>query len=119
MPKNNSTQNALRVIYPYFEHGTWAFDDAAVGLTREPFVAGIPEIIESVIGVGRTSFKAVFSDRAFPGATVAMHKLNDEAGGSWYALAGTDKKGWLCPATLNYFDAFPAEIHICFEVLTP
>jgi hypothetical protein len=47
-----------------------------------------------------------------------MHKLDDDAGGSWYALGGTDKKGWLCPATLKYFDAFPAEIHICFEVLT-
>jgi hypothetical protein len=35
-----------------------------------------------------------------------------------YALAGTDKKGWLWLATLKYFDAFPAQIHICFEVPT-
>ena len=38
--------NALLVIQPYRSHGTWVFDDPAVGLVREPFVSGIPQMID-------------------------------------------------------------------------
>ena len=32
--------NSLMVISPYYDNGTWVFDDPRVGLVREPFVAG-------------------------------------------------------------------------------
>jgi hypothetical protein len=32
--------NSIHVIHPYKHAGVWAFDDPAVGLVREPFVAG-------------------------------------------------------------------------------
>ncbi len=34
------------VIAPYWFNGTWVFDDPMVGLKREPFVAGVPEMID-------------------------------------------------------------------------
>jgi len=40
--------NALMTIIPRWE-GTWVFDDANAGLSREPFVAGIPEMIDRLV----------------------------------------------------------------------
>jgi hypothetical protein len=39
------SDNTLWVIHPYRDWGTWVFDDPRVGLRREPFVAGIPEMV--------------------------------------------------------------------------
>ena len=33
-------KNSIFVIKPYKWEGMWVFDDAAVGLVREPFVGG-------------------------------------------------------------------------------
>ena len=41
--------NALMVIQPYWFSGTWVFDDPATGLVREPFVAGVPEMIDRLV----------------------------------------------------------------------
>ena len=38
--------NAMMVIYPYRDQGDWVFDDEAAGLKREPFVFGMPEMID-------------------------------------------------------------------------
>ena len=38
--------NSSFVIKPYKWNGMWVFDDPAVGLCREPFVAGVPAIDE-------------------------------------------------------------------------
>ncbi len=38
--------NAMMTIYPYFTGADWVFDDDLMGLQREPFVFGIPEMIE-------------------------------------------------------------------------
>ena len=41
--------NALIVIAPYRHAGTWVFDDPKAGLVREPFVAGVPEMIDVLV----------------------------------------------------------------------
>ncbi|MEG3976846.1 hypothetical protein QT970_19800 [Microcoleus sp. herbarium8] len=41
--------NAMMVIYPYREQYTWVFDDERVGLVREPFVQGVPQMIEALV----------------------------------------------------------------------
>ncbi len=41
--------NAMMVIYPYREQYTWVFDDERVGLVREPFVQGVPEMINALV----------------------------------------------------------------------
>jgi hypothetical protein len=41
--------NAIMVIFPYRYHHTWVFDDERVGLVKEPFVSGIPEMIDRLV----------------------------------------------------------------------
>ena len=37
------------VIHPYKHEGLWVFDDAEVGLIKEPFVSGADDIIEKMV----------------------------------------------------------------------
>ncbi len=41
--------NEIHVIAPYRHASTWVFDDPAVGLQAEPFVSGIPEMIDVLV----------------------------------------------------------------------
>lgn len=111
-------QNAIRVINPYLYHGTWVFDDADHGLVKEPFVAGIPAIIDlAVSGIkdAGKGFRMLFSGNPFPGHTVQLNKLNREHGGCWYQLDGSEMKGWLCPAMFHYFSEPPESIYVAVE----
>ena len=42
-------QNSIMVVKPYKWEGVWVFDDEKAGLLREPFVAGVPEILEALL----------------------------------------------------------------------
>jgi len=44
-----SKMNAIGIIAPYKYEGMWVFDDPAVGLVREPFVAGIDKMIDQLV----------------------------------------------------------------------
>jgi len=37
--------NSMFEIRPYWDGYTWVFDDERVGLVQEPFVEGVPEMI--------------------------------------------------------------------------
>ena len=39
--KENDAMNSLMVIVPYKYDGLWVFNDAAVGLSKEPFIGGM------------------------------------------------------------------------------
>jgi hypothetical protein len=41
--------NVLMVIEPYWYQDTWVFDDVSVGLAKEPFTQGIPEMIDYLV----------------------------------------------------------------------
>jgi len=41
--------NSLLVIAPYKCEGIWVFDDPEVGLSKEPFIAGIDTMIDKVV----------------------------------------------------------------------
>ena len=41
--------NQIQVISPYWHAGTWVFDDPATGLVQEPFVAGVPDMINDLV----------------------------------------------------------------------
>jgi hypothetical protein len=43
------SSNSIFVIAPYWYNGTWVFDDKNAGLSREPFVAGVPEMIDVLV----------------------------------------------------------------------
>jgi hypothetical protein len=46
---SGSVANAIHVIVPYRHASTWVFDDPRVGLSQEPFVSGIPEMIDTMV----------------------------------------------------------------------
>lgn len=93
--------NTLMIIEPYCKNGTWMFDDAGAGLREEPFIAGIPEIIEFAAAKAgienpKNGFRLLFSATPFPGYQ-AILRLADELGGGGgkiYQLDGTDMQGW-------------------------
>jgi hypothetical protein len=112
--------NSLFVIFPYHERGTWMFDDPAVGLAREPFVSGIPEMIDLLVdGIpeARQGFKLLFSAQPFPAFHVELDRVSEESGGAWYRWAVQQRQGWLCPALLKYFDAPPVKLYCRAEPL--
>lgn len=108
--------NAITCIMPYREYGTWVFDDPRVGLVKEPFVLGIPEMIDEMvkdIPNASKGFSMCFSLMEPPVENHFHVKLMaEEHGGGWYRDVKTRKAGWLCPATLNYFPAFPKEMYV-------
>lgn len=110
----DKTGNQINVIYPYRTQGGWAFDDAEVGLQREPFVLGIPAIIDSIVG-SRDNFTAYISHSRIPKYTGHLTKAPDIQEEGWYILKGTEMVGWLCPATLRYFADYPENIYFRIE----
>ncbi|MGL4636787.1 MAG: DUF6717 family protein [Beijerinckiaceae bacterium] len=116
--KERKPSNAMRVIFPYRLNNTWVFDDETVGLVREPFVFGIPEMIDIFIGdikEAEYGFKLLFSDNSFPGFQAELTWLREDYGGNWYRLEAREgqqgtMEGWLCPAMFKYFDVAPDKI---------
>lgn len=107
------TGNQIMVIRPYRYHGTWVFDDERVGLEREPFVAGVPEMIDAFVGDipdAERGFRLLFSGRAFPGYQLRLERVREEIEGYWYRWPEGEMEGWLCPALFKYFDEAPAEL---------
>ena len=109
--------NALRVINVYRACGTWVFDDPDVDLHREPFVAGVPQILgllRSQHGITGEKFNILFSPTPFPGHHAEAEWLEESEGGNWYrtSIDGQALTGWLCPALLKYFEKAPKEIYV-------
>jgi uncharacterized protein DUF6717 len=110
--------NSLRVIAPYIWEGMWVFDDARVGLDREPFVSGADDIIDLLVAdipKAEGGFRLIFSDVPFPSHQVTVEWRREESGGNWYYSPAHDKEGWLCPALMKYFPHAPMRIYIRAE----
>jgi len=102
------------VIFPYKYEDLWVFDDENVGLTKEPFVSGIPEIIDFFvkdIPDADKGFKLIFSKQPFPEYKITFTWRREQYGGHWYNCEEIDKEEWLCPALFKYFDSVPATIY--------
>ena len=112
--------NTMFVIFPYRDRGTWMFDDGAVGLRREPFVSGIPAMIELLVARipdAHQGFRLLFSASPFPGHEVELERLREEAGGAWYCWPAQDREGWLCSALTKYLTPPPARLYCKAEPL--
>jgi hypothetical protein len=110
--------NSLMVIVPYRYGGTWVFDDPATGLKREPFVAGVPEMIDYLVRdiPGATNgFRMVFSTQEFPGYQRRLTWLRPEGGGNYYRMDDPPMEGWLCPALFRYYREAPRELYVKAE----
>jgi hypothetical protein len=110
--------NSLIVIVPYQYGGTWVFDDPSTGLKREPFVAGVPEMISHLVRdiPGATNgFRMLFSTQAFPGYQKRLTWVRPEGGGNYYRTDDTPMEGWLCPALFRYYRKAPKELYVKAE----
>ena len=110
--------NQIMVIAPYWHAGTWVFDDSDVDLVKEPFVSGVPEMIDDLVSDipnARDGFRLLFSAAPFPGFQRKITWLREEMGGNWYFDAETASEGWLCPALFAYFSEPPAELYVMAE----
>jgi len=117
-------ENAIYVLKPYVWNDTWVFDDKRVGLEKEAFVQGIPEIFAAALAAKKISmakakkgFKLLFSAHAFPGYQVKLVRGRKEAGGYWYKWPQKKLEGWLCPALFKYYNSAPDALY--FSVSHP
>ncbi len=108
--------NAITMIAPYKHHGMWVFDDPAVGLRQEPFVAGADDFLDRVtaeIPAADKGFVLLFSAGPFPGAQYRLEQTRSEGrSGTWYRSPDLDMDGWLCPALFRYFDEAPEQLWV-------
>lgn len=110
----NVPENSILTLRPYWHNGTWVFDDARVNLVKEPFVAGIPEMISYIskdIPNAKKGFRLLFSAKPFPGYQLKVKWIREANGGNWYYSEELKKEGWLCPALFKYYKAAPKEIY--------
>ena len=113
--------NQILVIAPYWLAGTWVFDDEAVELMQEPFVSGVPEMIDDLvvdIPNAKDGFRLLFSSQPFPGYQRKMTRLRAESGGWWYRTDEPEAEGWLCPALFRYFAEAPEQIYVKAEAFS-
>jgi len=116
--RGSAPANALLVIAPYRHAGTWVFDDSQAGLVREPFVAGVPEMIDVLVSdiPGATNgFRLLFSARPFPGYQKKLTWLRGDMGGNYYKMEGPAMEGWICPAMFRYYQTAPRELYVKAE----
>ncbi|MGB6896948.1 MAG: DUF6717 family protein [Dehalococcoidia bacterium] len=110
--------NTIMVIAPYWFAGIWVFDDPSTGLVREPFVSGVPDMIDVLvqdIPDARKGFLLTFSAGPFPGYQKELIWVREEFGGNWYRTDDPPMEGWLCPALFKYFDETPERIYVKAE----
>jgi hypothetical protein len=89
-----------------------------LGLRKEPFVQGIPEMIDKLVAPIPGSDKSVrltFSQRPFPGAQLTLDRRREQDGGNWYYSRQYDAEGWLCPALFRFFPRAPQHIYVKAE----
>jgi hypothetical protein len=109
------------IIVPYQYGGAWVFDDAAAGLKREPFVAGVPEMINHLardIPGATNGFRMFFSAQPFPGYQEKLTWLRSGGSGNWYRMEEPPMEGWLCPALFRYYRQAPRELYVKAEPKT-
>lgn len=107
--------NSIYIIEPYRKYGGWVFDDERRGLVEEPFVFGMPAIIDKVVGdVECQRCRFIFSDKEMPEYDLVLKKMKDkpEIIGAWYESPQLKMSGWLCPALGLYFKVPPESIYI-------
>jgi hypothetical protein len=107
--------NAVFSIRPYRWQNQWVFDDERVSLVKEPFVMGIPEMIDRAVAHlnnPENGFTVLFNNTGLPNADLVLIKLHEDAGGNWYQCSQTGMKGWLCPALYKYYPEAPDKLYI-------
>ena len=109
-PPKLMKSNSIMMLSLYKEGTTWAFDDATFGITREPFVMGMSEIISSYLPAKAKKCTIYFSHTPFP-QSEKLILLQEESNGGIYKVESSGMTGWLCPVTRIYMQGIPESIY--------
>ncbi len=110
--------NPVMVIEPYWNSGTWVFDNEAVELGRGPLIEGVPQMVDELvkdIPNARSGFRLFFSSTPFPDCQIELNMVSDDYGGNWYRASGSTGESSLCPALSKCFAAAPERIYLRAE----
>jgi hypothetical protein len=115
------SRNSIFVIQPYWSEyaDTWCFDDAERGIVREPFLRGIPEIIDLAVRSipnSEAGFRLKFSDKRFAKKPLKLKWVREESGWNVY-VTKDGREGALCPVLLEFFDSAPRELFAKAEAI--
>jgi hypothetical protein len=113
-------QSGVMTLQPYWYNSTWVFDDTAAGLQHEPFVQGVPEMVNALvkdIPNARDGFRLRFSAQPFQGYQKRLTWVQAKDGGNVYRSEDPPLEGWLCPALFRYFKAAPPYLYVQAEPL--
>ena len=109
-------KNSIFVIKPYKWEGMWVFDDANVGLVKEPFVGGADTMIDVAtahIPSAEAGFVAVFSANYFPNSQIVLEWARVDGGGNVYCWREKEMEGLaVSGGVLRYFSEPPAKLYI-------
>lgn len=97
----------------------WAFDDPRREIVREPFVEGMPQIIDLLIeesSFPRALFTLGICDQLYSGAQISLTYDRSEAGGAWYTCPQYDLSGWFSHRLYDYYDAPPQTLYLATKV---
>ena len=122
--KKNTRTNSIYTLDAYRDNGMWVFDDDAVGLVKEPFVAGADIVFDHMaerhLDGTRDRVSVAFSTTPIPDYDVSATITGaDGYNGHYYKVTkfvgDDDMVGfpfWLCPALLLYYTNAPQDIYI-------
>ncbi len=130
--KNNLSRNKwIHIVYLRWhkKDKCWVFDIPFAGIIDEPFVDGMPELIEHHLkrvkgklehakkyGVCVLFTEAKLKPAEFAdGIYAKLARREEDNGGCWYWDAQAKKHGWLCPNLYQYFTSPPKQIHFCLR----
>ncbi len=113
----------MKTIYPYRHDGQWVFDDPAVGLVKEPLIAGADVLLDSTVAEARQRRPAAggrvcvrFSTRPFGGAERLDWRRSDGHDGNYYYSARHQLEAWLCPQLYKYFRTAPRHLYVAVSI---
>lgn len=110
-------ENSIQVLEIRKTGCTWVFDDASKGVVNEPFVSGVPTIINHILDnkkIVESTVQAFFSQSKFPGADACLTFVKREKKGAWYKFQSM--KGWFCPCFWKYFDVGSPPQHLYIQL---
>jgi len=99
----------------------WSFDDKAKGIQDEWLVKGCPEFFDEYqnkFNKNLDQLTVEYSDSPFIGWKVKFEIKESDDYGFWYEIIESkigefkNKKAWICPTTLKYFDNFPEYLYV-------
>jgi len=111
MPEN------VRVVYANKEGRCWYIDDDnGFSHSDNQLVAGIPEIIEAMVGPKAMRVKMEYSATPQPEA-LRMRLESSNQDGSMYSVqvGSNEMNGWLCRVFYHYFADAPKDLYVRFS----